>query len=265
MNSPPFNPLKDRTSRPGVGGGLQNDTTKRHAAAGSDACRWYFGDSKCPATAAWRWRTTCGSTCRPAGRTAFRTGAAHGSAADVRAADVGAAHVSAANGAKNGTSYGTAAHAASSPDGDTARQYATHWQRHAYSSRRSTGLSSVSNSVRSARCVNRRNRRRRHGRKHVQMCRRRRNSSFRPIRRPTHVTSCARHVTSCVPSVHCVETRPANCAGFHPRSARRSASSSTRHANSVHSPGSSSRSRTPRRQTRMGATGVRIAETAWRA
>src|SRR4029077_15746776 len=47
---------------------------------------------------------------RPGGRTAFRTGAAHGSAADVRAADVGAAHVSAANGAKNGTSYGTAAH-----------------------------------------------------------------------------------------------------------------------------------------------------------
>ena len=124
MNSPPFNPLKDRTSRPGVGGGLQNDTTKRHAAAGSDACRRYFGDSKCPATAAWRWRTTRGSTCRPAGRTAFRTGAAHGSAADVRAADVGAAHVSAANGAKNGTSYGTAAHAAA--HGDTARQHATH-------------------------------------------------------------------------------------------------------------------------------------------
>ena len=128
MNSPPFNPLKDRTSRPGVGGGLKNDTTKRHAAAGSDACRWYSGDGERPATAAWWWRKTCGGTCRPAGRAAFRTGAAHGSAANVRAADVGASHVSAANGATNGAAHGTATHAAkcAAPYGDTARQCTTH-------------------------------------------------------------------------------------------------------------------------------------------
>src|SRR5262249_17255557 len=98
----------------------KNDTTKRHAAAGSDACRWYFGDSKCPATAAWWWRTTRGSTCRTPGRTAFRTGAAHGSAADVRAANVGAPHVSAANPAQHGATEHAASH------GEPARQCTTY-------------------------------------------------------------------------------------------------------------------------------------------
>src|SRR5262249_42082788 len=128
VNSPPFNPLKDRTSRPGLGGGLKNDTTKRHAAAGSDACRRHFDDGKRAATAAWWWRKTSGSACRPASRTAFRTGAAHGSAADVRAADVGTAHVRAANGA----THGATAHAAtlsaahSATYGHPARECAAH-------------------------------------------------------------------------------------------------------------------------------------------
>src|SRR5262249_57931607 len=105
VNSPPFNPLKDRTSRPGLGGGLKNDTTKRHAAAGSDACRWCSGDGERPATATWWWRKACGGT-------AFRTGAAHGSATDAGAADAGTAHVVTTHvRAANRATHGTATYA----------------------------------------------------------------------------------------------------------------------------------------------------------
>ena len=99
---------------------------------------------------------------------------------------------------------------------------------------------------------------------HVQMYRRRRNSC-RQIRRPIHVTSCGRHVTSCVPSAHCVEPRRANCVGFQRRNARQSASRSIKRVNSVPSPDSSSRSPTQHRRTRTRATGVRTAAMEWRA
>src|SRR5262249_41285890 len=74
---------------------------------------WYSGDGERPATATWWWRKACGGTRRPSGRTAFRTGAAHGSATDAGAADVGTAHVVTPHvRAANGAPHGTATHAA---------------------------------------------------------------------------------------------------------------------------------------------------------
>ena len=217
--------------------------------------------------AARRWRKTRGGARRPACRTAFRTGTAHGGAADVGAPHVGPADGRATDGAANGAAPHAAKYTGkyAATYGDPARECTADGNaKHSAAAngqpdRPAAAIPSGARIAPAAATVGAST-----VRKHVQMYRRRRNSC-RQIRRPIHVTSCGRHVTSCVPSAHCVEPRRANCVGFQRRNARQSASRSIKRVNSVPSPDSSSRSPTQHRRTRTRATGVRTAAMEWRA